>query len=74
MTTFIISFIIWALLHSLTAMTRTKDWVRRRVGERPYQALYRLFYNVLAIVTFVPLLAVTAVYLPNTELWRIPAP
>ena len=42
MTTFIITFIIWALLHSLTAANRTKDWVRQRVGDRPYQGLYRL--------------------------------
>ncbi len=74
MTTFIITFIIWALLHSLTAARRTKKWVQERVGERPYQGLYRLFYNVLAGVTFVPVLVVTAVNLPNTQLWQIPAP
>lgn len=74
MTTFIIVFMIWALLHSLTAARRVKNWVRARVGERPYQGLYRLFYNVLAGVTFVPVLWVTAVELPNTQLWRIPAP
>ena len=74
MTTFIITFIIWALLHSLTAANRTKDWVRQRVGERPYQGLYRLFYNVFAVVTFVPVMWVTAVNLPNTELWNMPAP
>ena len=74
MTTFIITFIIWALLHSLTAANRTKDWVRQRVGERPYQGLYRLFYNVFAVVTFVPVMWVTAVNLPNTDLWNISAP
>ncbi len=74
MTTFIITFIIWALLHSLTAARRTKNWVRERVGERPYQGLYRLFYNIFAGVTFVPVLVVTAVELPNTQLWQIPAP
>jgi methanethiol S-methyltransferase len=74
MTTFIITFIIWALLHSLTAARRTKKWVQERVGERPYQGLYRLFYNIFAGVTFVPVLAVTAVNLPNTELWNFPTP
>jgi protein-S-isoprenylcysteine O-methyltransferase Ste14 len=74
MTTFIIVFMIWALLHSLTAAQRTKNWVRQRVGERPYLGLYRLIYNALAVVTFVPVLWVTAVELPNTQLWQIPAP
>ncbi|MCB9418903.1 MAG: isoprenylcysteine carboxylmethyltransferase family protein [Ardenticatenaceae bacterium] len=74
MTTFIITFIIWALLHSLMAARRTKNWVRARVGERPYQGLYRLFYNVFAVLTFVPVLWVTAVNLPNTQLWQIPVP
>ena len=74
MTTFIITFIIWALLHSLTAARRTKKWVQARLGERPYQGLYRLLYNVFAVVTFVPVLWVTAVNLPNTQLWQIPAP
>ncbi len=74
MTTFIITFIIWALLHSLMAARRTKKWVQQRVGERPYQGLYRLFYNIFAGVTFVPVLWVTAVNLLNTELWNIPAP
>jgi protein-S-isoprenylcysteine O-methyltransferase Ste14 len=74
MTTFIITFIIWALLHSLMAARRTKNWVRGRVGERPYQGLYRLFYNIIAGVTFLPVLWVTAVELPHTQLWHIPAP
>jgi len=74
MATFIISFIMWALLHSLTAAQRTKDWVKQRVGERPYQGLYRLFYNIVAVVTFVPVLWVTAVKLPNSELWHMPTP
>lgn len=74
MTTFIITFIIWALLHSLTAARRTKKWVRVRIGERPYQGLYRLAYNLFALITFVPVLWVTAVDLPNTQLWRIPTP
>jgi protein-S-isoprenylcysteine O-methyltransferase Ste14 len=73
MTTFTITFVIWALLHSLTADRRVKDWVKQRVGERPYQGFYRLFYNIFALVTFLPVLA--AVFnLPRTPIWNIPAP
>ncbi len=74
MTAFIISFIVWALLHSITASRRTKSWVRARMGERPYAGLYRLFYNVFAFVTFLPVLYLTAVNLPPTQLWQWPAP
>ena len=74
MLVFVISFVVWALLHSLTAMRRTKAWVEQRVGKRPFQAFYRLFYNLFAVLTFVPVMWVTAVYLPNRELWHIPTP
>ena len=74
MITFAIVFIIWALLHSVTAARRTKNWVRQRVGERPYLGLYRFFYNIFAVATFVPVLWVTAVNLPSRTLWHIPTP
>ena len=74
MTSFSISFIIWALLHSITAANRTKKWVQARMGERPYAGLYRLLYNLFALVTFLPVLYFTAVALPNTLLWNISAP
>ena len=74
MAAFIIIFIIWAVLHSITADQRVKIWVKQRIGERPYQGLYRLFYNGFAVITFVPVLWVTAVYLPNRTLWYISAP
>ena len=73
MTTFSITFIVWALLHSLTADQRVKDWVKQRVGERPYQGFYRLFYNLFSVVTFVPVLA-AVFYLPRTSIWNVPAP
>ena len=74
MTIFIISFTVWALLHSLTAMRRTKAWVEQRVGKRPFLGFYRLFYNLFAVLTFVPVMWVTAVSLPSRTLWHIPTP
>ncbi|MBK7918763.1 MAG: hypothetical protein IPJ94_21400 [Chloroflexi bacterium] len=51
---FLITFLIWALLHSLLAMRRTKAWARRRMGERPFTGLYRLLYNVISFITILP--------------------
>ncbi|MCP4425983.1 MAG: isoprenylcysteine carboxylmethyltransferase family protein [Chloroflexi bacterium] len=74
MIAFIISFIVWALLHSVTATDWLKGLVKGWVGERPYAGFYRLFYNLFAFVTFLSVMWITAVRLPNDPLWTIPAP
>ena len=66
-----ITFIIWSVLHSLTAATSCKAWVRRRLGERLYEGWYRLAYNVLAAVTFLPVLYLLARLAPRQVLWEI---
>lgn len=71
---FAMTFVIWALLHSLTAMRRTKAVARRWMGERPYAGLYRLLYNVFSFVTILPVFYVMWTAVPRTLLWQIPAP
>ncbi len=71
---FLITFLIWALLHSLLAMRRTKAWARRWMGERPFAGLYRLFYNVISFVTILPVFYVMWTAVPSTLLWQIPTP
>ena len=71
---FLITFLIWALLHSLLAMRRTKAWARRRMGERPFTGLYRLLYNVISFITILPVFYVMWTAVPPTLLWQIPAP
>lgn len=71
---FLLTFTIWALLHSLAAMTRTKTLVRRWMGERPYAGLYRLVYNLFAFITILPVFYVMWTAVPRTLLWEIPAP
>ncbi|MFW5940684.1 MAG: methyltransferase family protein [Chloroflexota bacterium] len=68
---FMILFIIWAVAHSITAAAPFKRWVRRKVGGRAYDGFYRLFYNVVAVVTFVPVLYVAATSVPHQVLWRV---
>lgn len=74
MTAFLTSFIIWALLHSLTAARRTKQWFRQVLGERTYEGLFRLFYNLFAILTILPVIFLLATQVPDAAVWTIPAP
>ena len=71
---FIISFIIWALLHSITASRRTKAVVRGWIGDRAYEGWYRLFYNVFSFITILPVIYILWTQVPQTVLWQIPAP
>ncbi len=74
MTTFILTFIVWAVVHSITADARVKDWVRQRLGERAHAGLYRLGYNLFAFLTILPVLWVLWAQVPDRLLWQIPAP
>lgn len=70
----IVTFALWAVVHSLTAARPFKAWVRRRLGRRAYAGFYRLFYNLLALVTFLPVLYVLWAHVPPTRLWAVPFP
>jgi len=70
----IITFTSWAIVHSVTAARPFKAWVRRRLGRRAYAGFYRLFYNLLALVTFLPVLYVLWALVPPTRLWTVPFP
>ncbi len=74
MVLFALSFVIWAVVHSVTAAASTKAFVRRRFGERAFAGWYRLIYNVLALISFVPVLYFLWTGFPQRVLWTIPAP
>jgi len=63
---------LWGVLHSLLAGPRAKRWLHERIGA-PADRGYRLFYNTVAAVTLLPVLAVTARF-PGPMLYQIPAP
>jgi protein-S-isoprenylcysteine O-methyltransferase Ste14 len=69
-----LAFILWALLHSLTAARPLKRWVQRRAGKRAFRGFYRLSYNILSVLTILPLLYLLATRIPFVLLWRLPAP
>ena len=62
----------WGLVHSLLASLAAKDAFQRRLGIRAMR-LYRLGYNLFAVVSFLPILLLM-VALPNLPLYRVPAP
>ena len=71
---FVVGFVIWALVHSVSASSAAKTAFRGRFGERSYQGLYRFLYNLISVVTFLPILYVLWTHLPQTTLWTIPYP
>ncbi len=49
-----LAFFVWAVGHSLTASHTVKGWAIAQVGERAFKGLYRLFDNVVSVVTILP--------------------
>lgn len=67
---FLISFLVWAILHSITASRTVKERMKGWLGRRPSAGLYRLLYNVFAVLTFLPV-AYFWLQLPDRKLWGV---
>ncbi len=63
---------IYGAVHSLLASRRVKSWSKQLFG-RWHDRFYRLFFNLVGTVTFVPVLAVAGLT-PGTLLYRISPP
>ena len=68
----IFSILLWGLLHSLLASLKVKELARRWLGDRAGR-FYRLGYNVLAVVSFLPVLVVAALT-PDRRLYLASLP
>lgn len=68
----VITFCLWATLHSLLASLRVKGWAQRVLG-RGVKRWYRLVFNAIAGLTFLPWM-VLIVLLPDRPLYVIPFP
>ncbi len=68
----ILSLLLWGLLHSLLASHSAKKLTQRFFGavERRF---YRLAYNLFTIISFAPILAISALT-PDRALYAIPFP
>jgi protein-S-isoprenylcysteine O-methyltransferase Ste14 len=68
----ILFLVAYSLLHSLMASRPCKAWARRLAGPGS-DRWYRLVYNIVAVVTLLPLLPLLA-GLPDQTLYVVPAP
>jgi protein-S-isoprenylcysteine O-methyltransferase Ste14 len=68
----ILFLVAYSLLHSLMASHPCKAWTRRLAGPGS-DRWYRLVYNIVAVVTLLPLLPLLA-GLPDQTLYVVPAP
>jgi protein-S-isoprenylcysteine O-methyltransferase Ste14 len=68
----ILAVLLWGFIHSLLASASVKALTQRVFGaaERRY---YRLAYNILACISFLPVLVITA-FTPDHNLYTIPFP
>ena len=71
---FLILFISWSVLHSITASLKFKRWVASWTGQRTFDGLYRITYNLFAFLTFLPVLLLGAGILPHKIIWSISWP
>lgn len=51
-----------------------KKRVIKVAGERTYDGLYRLFYIIVATISFVPVFYLGISLIPNRVIWRLPYP
>ena len=68
----ILAVLLWGILHSILASLKAKDLARGWLGTR-LMRFYRLLYNFLAVLTFIPILGLAAVT-PDRKLYLVPFP
>jgi methanethiol S-methyltransferase len=68
----LLTIALWGILHSLLASNEVKSFFRRMLGDGLIR-FYRLFYNLFAVVSFLPVLYLMAT-LPDRTLYTVPAP
>jgi len=68
----ILAVAFWGFFHSFNASFGVKDFYRRVVGEG-FMKFYRLFFNVMAVITFLPIL-ILLILLPSEFVYEVPFP
>lgn len=63
----------YGAFHSVLAANHFKAFIVTVIGKRAYLGLYRLFYNVVATLTLLPVLLVIAAK-PGDTIWQIGSP
>jgi protein-S-isoprenylcysteine O-methyltransferase Ste14 len=65
-------FAAYGVAHSWLASLSVKNWLRNQLGPA-VDRWYRLVYNIVAVITFLPMLVLMAV-LPQQTLYVVPSP
>jgi protein-S-isoprenylcysteine O-methyltransferase Ste14 len=68
----IFAIALWGIVHSLLASIGFKNYLRRTLGDR-LMKFYRLFYNIFAVISILPVLYLMVV-LPDRTLYQVPSP
>ncbi len=68
----ILAVLLWGFLHSLLASIKVRALIRRRLGAQTAR-FYRVAYNLLAGLSFLPVLVIAAV-MPDRRLYAVPLP
>ncbi len=71
--TILLACALYGALHSLLASNTAKAFATRQVGPDAYRRFYRLFYNLVAVVTIMAVFILVSL-LPDRAIYRIPAP
>ena len=66
-----LSMAIWGAFHSFTASLAAKARARTMFGSRTADSLFRLGYNIVSVVTFLPVMAAVG-FLPDQPLYQFP--
>ena len=72
MLSLILAIVVWGLMHSLFASTGVKNAFGRTLGDG-FMKFYRLFYNIFAVVSILPVLYLMLTR-PDHPLYQVPAP
>jgi protein-S-isoprenylcysteine O-methyltransferase Ste14 len=70
-TIILLAMAAWAGLHSLLASLTAKARARRLLGQRAADGVYRLAYNLVSVVTFLPVMVLAAL-LPDRPVYQFP--
>jgi protein-S-isoprenylcysteine O-methyltransferase Ste14 len=68
----IFSIALWGIVHSLLASVGFKNYLRRTLGDH-LMKFYRLFYNIFAVISILPVLYLMVV-LPDRTLYQVGSP
>lgn len=63
------ALLIYGVFHSIMAALSFKAIFATVFGERAYLGLYRLFYNIISVITLLPILGLMAVQ-PGATIWK----